>query len=62
MAKAKVKSKRIINCTCNTQKKYTTLTQSDNCVCYIGTSMSNSKRSLVKRVNVTMVKEFSAFD
>tara|TARA_B110001454_G_scaffold44815_1_gene43819 strand:- start:407 stop:610 length:204 start_codon:yes stop_codon:yes gene_type:complete len=62
MAKAKVKSKRIINCTCNTQKKYTTLTQSDNCICYIGTSMDNQKRVWARRVNVTKVSELSDMD
>jgi hypothetical protein len=56
------KTNKMINCKCLKQKKYTTLTQSDKCICKIGTSMSNSKRSVVKRVNVTMVKEFSAFD
>ena len=56
------KTNKIVNCKGLKQKKYTTLTQSDKCICKIGTSMSNSKRSLVKRVNVTMVKEFSAFD
>jgi hypothetical protein len=61
-AKAQVKSKRIINCDCNTQKKYNRLTQSDNCVCSIGTSMNNSKRVWARRVNVTKVSELSDMD
>jgi hypothetical protein len=62
MAKRIIKSKRIINCDCNTQKKHGRLTQSDNCVCYIGTSMSNSKKLFTRRVNVTKVSELNDMD
>lgn len=56
------KPKTIVNCKCLKEKKFKGLTQGDDCVCNIGTSMSSSKRVLVKRVNLTIVKEFSAFD
>ena len=62
MAKRRVKSKRIINCQCTDRKSYTSLHQNDNCICYIGTSMSNIKKMFVKRVNVTKVDELSEME
>lgn len=59
MAKRRVKSKKIINCDCTDKKKFSRMTQSDNCICYIGTSMSNQKKMFVKRVNVTKTDELS---
>lgn len=58
----KKESKTIVNCKCLEQKKFGDLTQSDKCVCKIGTSINSSKRVVARRVNVTIVKEFSAFD
>ncbi len=56
------KVETIINCNCLEQKKFRDLTQSDKCICRIGTSMQSQKRVVAKRVNVTIVKEFSVFD
>lgn len=56
------KVETIINCNCLEQKKFRDLTQSDKCICRIGTSMTSQKRVVAKRVNVTIVKEFSVFD
>ena len=53
-------SKIIINCDCLVQKKFNDLTQSDKCICRIGTS-DKSKKVIARRVNVTKVKEFSPF-
>ena len=59
MAKA---VKTLVNCKCKKVKKFTDLTQGDQCVCNIGTSMSSNKRNLARKVNLTIVKDFSVFN
>jgi len=56
------KVQTLINCDCLEQKIFNKLTQSDKCVCRIGTSARTDKKIKARRVNVTIVERFGPLD